>query len=154
MRGSPAPIVESTPRERSDDVQDLGMWQVWQEQPAPPEMSSLELPRERSRPRRWWILGVWVWMRVQICLTSEMPFMWSCYQQQQGQSGRKPQFPQSTFAAVVAEEAAKLHAQLGQDAIDVPTMKTGNSSQHVVHTSFGKKHPGSPAGLRSSLESC
>ena len=36
------------------------MWQMWQEQPAsPPEMSNLELPRERSRPRRWWILGLW-----------------------------------------------------------------------------------------------
>ena len=50
----------------------------------------------------------------------------SCrYQQQRGQSGRKPQFTQSTFAAVVAEEAAKLHAQLGQGAIDVPMMETG-----------------------------
>ena len=47
------------------------------------------------------------------------------YQQQQGQSGRTPQFTQSTFAAVVAEEAAKLHAQLGQGAIDVPMMETG-----------------------------
>ena len=49
------------------------------------------------------------------------------YQQQQGQSGRKPQFTQSTFAAVVAEEAAKLHAQLGQGAIDVPMMETGQN---------------------------
>ena len=46
-------------------------------------------------------------------------------QQQQAQSGRTPQFPQSTFAAVVAEDAAKLHAQLGQGAIDVPIMETG-----------------------------
>ena len=37
----------------------------------------------------------------------------------------QPQFTQSTFAAVVVEEAAKLHAQLGQDAIDVPMMETG-----------------------------
>ena len=37
----------------------------------------------------------------------------------------QPQFTQSTFAAVVAEEAAKLHAQLGQDAIDVPMIETG-----------------------------
>ena len=43
------------------------------------------------------------------------------YQQQQGQSGRTPQFTQKTFAAVVAEEAAKL----GQGAIDVPMMETG-----------------------------
>ena len=48
----------------------MGKWQVWQEQPATPlEMSNLELPRERSRPR--------VWVRVQLCLTTEMPFMWS-----------------------------------------------------------------------------
>ena len=47
------------------------------------------------------------------------------YQQQQVQSSRKPQFTQSTFAAVVAEEAAKLYAQLGQGTIDVPMMETG-----------------------------
>ena len=47
------------------------------------------------------------------------------YQQQQGQSSRKPQSTQSTFAAVVEEEAAKLHAQLGQDAVDVPMMENG-----------------------------
>ena len=46
------------------------------------------------------------------------------YQQQQKHSGRKPQFTQITFAAVVAEEAAKLHAQLGQGAIDVPMTGT------------------------------
>ena len=43
-----------------------------------------------------------------------------------GQSSRRPQFMQSTFAAVVAEEAAKLHAQLGQPAaIDVPMIEDG-----------------------------
>ena len=45
--------------------------------------------------------------------------------QQQGQSSRKPQSTQSSFATVVAEEAAKLHAQLGQDAVDVPMMENG-----------------------------
>ena len=57
--GQSAPTVASTSRERSADVQDLGIWQVWQEQPASHlEMSNLELPRERSRPRRWWLLGL------------------------------------------------------------------------------------------------
>ena len=35
------------------------------------------------------------------------------------------QSTQSSFATVVAEEAAKLHAQLGQDAVDVPMMENG-----------------------------
>ena len=57
-------------------------------------------------------------MRVQLCLTIEMPFSGAV-------RGRyQPQFTQSTFAAVV-EEAGKLHAQLGQVAIDVPMMETG-----------------------------
>ena len=35
------------------------------------------------------------------------------------------QSTQSTFAVVVAEEVAKLRAQLGQDAVDVPMMENG-----------------------------
>ena len=49
-------------------------------------------------------------MRVQLCLTIEMPFMRSCTW---------------SVSAPVYAEAAKLHAQLGQDAIDVPMMETG-----------------------------
>ena len=51
---------------------------MWQEQPASPtEMSNLELPRKRSNPSRWQMLGFWMWVRVQLCITIEMPFMWS-----------------------------------------------------------------------------
>ena len=47
-----ASSVTSAPWERSADVQDLGMWQVWLEQPvSPSEVSNLELPRKRSSPR-------------------------------------------------------------------------------------------------------
>ena len=45
------------------------------------------------------------------------------HHQQQGQSSRKPPSMQSSFADAVA--AAKLHAQLGQDAVDVPMMENG-----------------------------
>ena len=59
-------------------------------------------------------------------------------QQQQGQSGRKLQFTQGTFAAVVAEEAGKPHAQLGHGAIDVPMMETGQD----VAPSYSVGEPG------------
>ena len=41
------------------------------------------------------------------------------------QSICKPQSAQSSFADAVAEEAAKHHAQLGMDAVDLPMMGDG-----------------------------
>ena len=44
-----SPSTTSAPLERSADVQDLGMWQVWQEQSSSPrEVPDLELPRTKT----------------------------------------------------------------------------------------------------------
>ena len=115
--------MTSAPRERSADVQDLGMWQVRQEQPAPPAP-----PTKTSRSRT---TGTGCCGCESHC--ASRPKCRSCgeargrqRQQQQGQSSRRPPSMQSPFAAVVAEEAAKLHAQLGQPAaINVPMIEDG-----------------------------
>ena len=108
--GQGALPVTSAPREHSADVQDLGMWQVWQEQPASPsEVSNLELP-------------LWLWMRVQLSITFEVPFVWSSAWPASSATGAE----HSSFATVVAEETPELRARLGQPlAVDVPMMEDG-----------------------------
>ena len=103
------------------------MWQVWQEQPAaPPEMSNLELPRERSRPRRWWILGVDACPILPHGRNAVHVVLYVVgISHSRGRAVASPSLRRVPFAAVVAEEAAKLHAQLGQDAVDVPMMENG-----------------------------
>ena len=69
------------------------------------------------------------------------------YQQQQGQGSRKLQSTQSSFAAAVAEEAAKLHAQLGQSMeVEAPMMESGPdvvpSEEAARATSYLAGEPG------------
>ena len=70
----------------------------------PQEVPDLELPRKRQFRRR----QVAARLLVRLCVASEVPFMWrSTWPAARGQSSRRPPSVQSSFATVVAEEAAQ-----------------------------------------------